>query len=205
MDSLDQILLKNTELVVAKICHEFSNCLSQSVFMKEDILADRSFALTENFADLFRNVDSCVKLLCLVRSIFSTSEKKAGCLDAIQDLYSEKKIPLTGIDNRSFLDLIINGRTERLFSTILYILMKLAVKSSSVSIGVERNKSVTFSLCSTNLIIHSSIRKAISSDDFEEDVFNIIISHAKRLALAAEKVLKFSISANEFLLIVLDF
>lgn len=164
---------QNTNLTVAKICHEMANYLSVLTFIKEDI-ADNA---TDDEQEMFTNIELLTHTMDFFRSIYSDNINSEAIINVLENIYSLKGLHLSisyGALN------LLSEKVRGAVCAVLYTIMKTAKPRDTVAVYKKTNDIVID--VPQNRMLSNGVKDALSANSVDNNVFNILINYAKSIA-----------------------
>ncbi len=161
--------MNETQLTVAKLCHEMAKYLSILKFLEEDFKDQNATNLNE----LFNNIDVSINVLDFFRTIYTTTDQPQILLKSIAELYASRNIKLIGTCNLFDFDKVYG------ICGILYILMKSCKSNGSVCIDSDHEKTLT--LTSHECYINQTIIDALNGSTNSPNAINVFALYTKKL------------------------
>lgn len=178
----------NVNLVVAKICHEMANYLSILNFIKEDI-ADNA---TNDIREMLKIIELLAGTMDFFRNIYSDSSDTESLINTVKKIYLLKDVKLQFPCETIY---SIPEKVKNALCGILYTIVKssrpgdvVTVSGSTHKILIDMPKNRAFPI---------EVRNALSHDAIKDNVFNILVNHAKRLANSEGYEIKLSFDLKQ--------
>ena len=160
---------KDTNLTVAKICHEMANYLSVLNFIKEDIASNT----TGDVREMFKIIELLTHTMDFFRNVYADNIDSNTVINVLKKIYLLKEINLfLPSDN-------ISGKIQGAICCVLYTIMKSSKSGDIVSVSNVGNKVVIN--MPADCLLPVEVNKALSSD-IPNNAFNILVNYAKSIA-----------------------
>ena len=182
--------LTTTMFTASNLCHEIANYLSVMKFMQEDVEEFLGNKTDETVESLFKTIDQLTLAMDFFRNLYSPAEGKNEVLHILLKLYKIKGIKISGL-NETIYETLENHTTEKIYSAILYVILKSCRDTSHIS--VEKMSNGVNIICSQDVFLKDSITEAFNSenpDSMHCDNFNILAVYANQLAESEKYTIK---------------
>ena len=160
----------NTNLTVAKICHEMANYLIILNFIREDIEDSGQPEVME----MLHNIELMTYTMDFFRNIYTDNINPDALMTDIEKICAIKGVNISIID-----DIILTENVKIIVCGILYIIMKVLEHGDTVNITKNVDKITVVIPGTRNLPL--SVSRALSKN-VDDDIFNVFVNYINALA-----------------------
>lgn len=164
---------KDTNLTVAKICHEIANYLSVLNFIKEDTTA----SATCDLGEMYKIIDLLAYTMDFFRNVYTDNIDSKAVINSLKKIYLLKDINLFITSESSMHSL--PEKVQGAICCILYTIMKSSQSGDIVAVSSATDKFIINIPENINLSTEAS--KALSGTT-QSNAFNILINYAQNIA-----------------------
>ena len=164
---------KDTNLTVAKICHEMANYLSVLNFIKEDVEG----TATGNISEMCKIIDLLTCTMDFFRNVYADNIDSKAVIDALKKIYHLKAINLFIASNNGIYSL--PGKVQGAIYCILYAIMKSS-KSGDIVVASRSTDKFVIKL-PENRSLPADANEALT-ESTQNNVSNILVNYAKSIA-----------------------
>lgn len=162
----------NTQLTVAKICHEMANYLSILKFYQDDL----NHLNQKEIQEVSKLIDLLSHTMSFFRNIYSPKIDSNSLSEDLKKIYKLKELEIS--DSNGILK-DISENLQNVVSGVLYLIMKVSKPSDVVKISGDLSEIILEIPSGRKLA--KNITDAILSN-VSDDVFNVFINFIKHLA-----------------------